>query len=90
MRASVIRSASARYSLPQAKWSLAKLNLLSTQSPTITKQELDKLAKLSCIDLKAAGPRVSEEEICRDINIILNCANLLKVCCAEQLLPFST
>lgn len=67
------------YQLPSSSWSLADMRILATGTGVIHEDEVARLAKLASIDMNAVNTRVSASEVCRDINVILNCSRLLKV-----------
>ena len=82
LRNKLCKSSVARtpFILPAPHWSLEELRILGGSDNSIVNEEgVEKLARLSCIDLEAASSKVSKEEICRDINVILNCARVLQV-----------
>jgi hypothetical protein len=73
------------YVFPKPIWSMNVFEdrILAKQQENkqdiINEEGVRKLAKLAGIDLEAARDKVSAEEIMRDVNVILNCANFLQV-----------
>lgn len=67
------------YQLPKPKWSVMSLNLISDKSaaPVITSNALNKIAKLSCIDLTCS--KVDYGKVHANVNTILRCAQSLQV-----------
>lgn len=66
------------FKLGKPKWSLKELRVMTeSNNPVINEQVVDYLANLAKIDLKFA--KASKNEIIDDVNIILNCATIIKV-----------
>lgn len=75
-----------KYVLPKSKWSVKTLNLLNgSDNDVIQVDTVERLADLACVDLNhIACPHVNnsltKEMICKDVNVILKCAQSLKDC----------
>jgi len=72
------------YSLPEPKWSVKALNLLDDNGDGVVQIDtVERLADLACIDLKYISSNgdhmATKEMICKDVNVILKCAQSLKV-----------
>jgi hypothetical protein len=73
-----------QYILPVSKWSVKTLNLLEeSDQGLICIETVSRLADLACVDLNHVGDSTdnmpTKEQICADVNIILKCAQSLKV-----------